>query len=123
MPAEGWFETITKKLHLDKLNISTNRLIEIGMYLGVGFLTGFLLKRCAGYVFVAVLTLVGLFVLHQFGVITITVDPVKMQELFGIKQVVTLDTNVLKSYLELIQLNLALVLSFSIGLLIGLRLG
>lgn len=124
VPAEvGWFNTLIKKLNIDKLNISTNRLIEIGMYLGIGFLTGFLLRRCAGYVFVVVLSIVGLFILHQFEVITITVNPVKMQELFGIQQTVTLDTNVLMIYWEWIKLNMALVLSFSIGLLIGLRLG
>jgi len=119
----GWIDTLFKKLRFDKLNISTNRFIEIGMYLGVGFLAGFLLRRCAGYVFVVVLAFVGLFVLHQFGVITITVDPVKMQELFGIKQTVTIDTNVMIVYWEWVKLNMALVLSFSVGLLIGLKLG
>ena len=124
VPTElGWFDTIVKKLHLDKFNISTNRFIEIGMYLGIGFLTGFLLKRCASYIFVAVLTVVGSFVLHQFGIITITIDPVKMQEFFGIQQTVTVDTNILMIYWEWVKLNAALVLSFSVGLLIGLKLG
>jgi len=119
----GWFDAMVKKLHLDKVNISSNRLIEIGMYLGIGFVTGFLLRRCAAYVFIAILTLVGLFMLHQFGVITVTVDPVKMQELFGIKQTVTLDTNIMMVWWEWIKLNMALVLSFFIGLLIGLKIG
>ena len=119
----GWLDTIIKKLHLDKLNISSNRLIEIGMYLGFGFVTGFLLRRCAGYVFIAVLTLVGLFMLHQFGVITVAVDPVKMQQLFGIKQTVTIDTYIMIVAWEWIKLNMALVFSFVIGLLVGLKLG
>ena len=119
----GWLDTILKKVGLDKFDISSNRIVEIGMYLGIGFLTGFLLKRCASYVFIAILTLVGIIILHQFGVITITVDPVKMQELFGIKQTVTLDANILGVYWEWIKLNMAMVLSFSIGLLIGLKIG
>ena len=124
MPAQvGWLDTLFKKIKLDKFDISTNRLIEVGMYLGAGFVAGFLLKRCATYVFVAVLTLLGLVILHQFGVVTITVDPIKMRELFGIQQTVTLDTNLLMIYWEWVKLNMALVVSFSIGLLAGLRLG
>jgi len=118
-----WFDTLLQKLRLDKLNLSTNRLVEIGIALGAGFLVGFLLKRCASYVFVAILTLVGLFILHQFEIITITINPGKMQELFGIQQTVTLDTNLFMVYWEWIKLNMALVLSFSIGLLIGLKIG
>lgn len=119
----GWLDTIIKKVGLDKFDISGNRIIEIGMYLGIGFLTGFLLKRCASYVFVAILTLVGIIILHQIGVITIMVDPTKMQELFGIKQTVTLDANILGVYWEWIKLNMAMVLSFTFGLLIGLKVG
>lgn len=119
----SWFDVLIKKLHLDKIDVSSNRLIEIGMYLGIGFVIGFLLRRCAGYVFVAVLTLAGFFMLHQFGVINISVDPVKMQELFGIKPTVTIDTSIMMIWWEWIKLNMALVLSLIIGLLIGLKLG
>jgi len=119
----NWLDSFLAKFNLDKLNISSNRIIELGMYVGVGFVTGFLLRRCAGYVFIAILTLVGVFALHQFGVITITIDPVKMQEFFGIKQTVTFDANIMMVYWEWVKLNMALVLSFTIGLFIGLKLG
>jgi len=119
----NWFDKLVKQFNLEKFDISTNRLIEIGIYLGVGFVTGFLLKRCFGYVFIALLTLVGLFILHQFDIITITMNTAKLQELFSIKQAVTVDTNLLVVYWEWIKLNIAIVLSFSIGLIIGLRVG
>jgi len=119
----NWFDKLVKQFNLEKFDISTNRLIEIGIYLGIGFVTGFLLKRCFTYVFIALLTLVGLFVLHQFDIITITMNTAKLQELFSIKQTVTVDTNLLVVYWEWIKLNIAIVLSFSIGLIIGLRVG
>jgi len=119
----NWFDKLVKQFNLEKFDISTNRLIEIGIYLGIGFVTGFLLKRCFGYVFIALLTLVGLFILHQFDIITITMNTAKLQELFSIKQAVTVDTNLLVVYWEWIKLNIAIVLSFSIGLIIGLRVG
>ena len=119
----NWFDKLVKQFNLEKFDMSTNRLIEIGIYLGIGFVTGFLLKRCFGYVFIALLTLVGLFVLHQFDIITITMNTAKLQELFSIKQTVSVDTNLLVVYWEWIKLNIAIVLSFSIGLIIGLRVG
>jgi len=119
----SWFDSLVKQFKLEKFDISTNRLIEIGIYLGIGFVTGFLLKRCFVYVFIALLTLVGLFILHQFDIITITFNTAKLQELFSIKQTVTVDTNLLIVYWEWIKLNIAIVLSFSIGLIIGLRVG
>ena len=120
---EGWFDTILKKLKLDQLNINTDRLMQLGMYFGFGFVAGFLLKRFANYVVVALLTILALVLLHQFGVITITIDPIKMKEVFGIEQTVTIDTNIFAIYWEWIKLNATLVISFVIGAVVGLKLG
>lgn len=111
-------DTLTSKLQL-----STNKLIEMGVYLGIGFLSGFLLKKYSSYVFVFVLFLVGIVVLQHLGVLSVVINWTKVQELFGIQPAVLSDATVFALYWEWIKMNFALVLSFSIGFLIGLRIG
>ena len=40
----NWMTKVKTSLHLDNFQFSTNKLIEIGMYLGFGFLIGYLLN-------------------------------------------------------------------------------
>lgn len=117
----GWFDKVKSSLHLDKYQFSTNKLIEIGMYLGFGFLIGYALKRFSAVVLIIVLTIVALFLLHQFEIINIAVNPEKIREFFGIKQAV--DENLFAVYWAWIKDNIFLVLSFIVGFLIGIRLG
>ncbi len=123
----GWLDRIKETLNLkdimDKFELSKNTLIELGLYCGIGFLSGFLLKKYGSYVFIVVLMIVGLIVLQQFDIVTITVNWNKVQEVFGIQPTTTLDTNVLTVYWEWVKLNFAIVLSFSVGFLIGLKVG
>lgn len=107
---------------MDRLRTSKNKLIEMGIYLGAGFVVGFLLKRYAQYVVVGILCLIGLVVLQQMGVLEIVINWDKVQEVFGI-QVVPNGANVMNVYWEWIKLNFTLVLSFSVGFLLGLKVG
>ena len=49
----GWFDRLKNSLQLDKLaeklNLSKYRLLDMALFLGVGFLIGFLWKRYANY--------------------------------------------------------------------------
>jgi uncharacterized membrane protein (Fun14 family) len=119
--AVSWFEKMKTTLHLDKFQFSTNKLIEIGMYLGFGFLIGYALKRYSTVVLIIVLTVVALFLLHQFEIISIAVNPEKVREFLGIKQAV--DGNLFAAYWDWIKDNFILVMSFIVGFLVGIRLG
>ena len=57
----SWVDKVKTSLHLDKFQFSSNKLIEIGMYLGFGFLIGYVLKRFSAFVLIIVLTLLALF--------------------------------------------------------------
>lgn len=122
----SWLGRIKENLQIntlmDKFHLSPSRLIEMALYLGIGFLSAFLLKKYSSYVFVFILFIVTLILLHQFNIITIVVDWAKIQTLFGIQPATVPDANVVL-YWEWIKMNFALVLSFSIGFLIGLRVG
>ncbi len=115
----SWIAKLKSVLHLD--NFTTNRLIEVGMYLGLGLLIGYALKRFSGAFITIVLTLLGLFLLHQFQIINLSFNVDKLRECFGL--VSTQDSTLLYAYWNWVKAHVILVLSFFIGFLIGIRLG
>lgn len=116
----NWIAKVKSSLHLDNIQFSTNKLIEIGMYLGFGFLIGYVLKRYSSFVLVVVLTILAIFLLHQFQIINLSVNIDKLQEFLGMQQ--SPDLN-LCSYWTWAKENIILLMSFFIGFLIGIRLG
>lgn len=121
----GWFDNVVKKLRLEgvlkKLNLTPNRLAEVVLYLGIGFLSGFLFKKYAKYLFIAILTIVGLVILQQFGFVQIAINWEKVQ---GIQPMqAPLDASIWTVYWEWIKANFAIVLSFSIGFFVGFKVG
>lgn len=108
---------------LEKIKSSKDKLIEMGIYLGIGFLAGFLLKKYSKYVLTLLVFVGALVVLQQFELITIVVHGEKVQELLGIQSTTSMDANILAVYWEWVKLNFAIVLSFSIGFLVGLKVG
>lgn len=114
-----WITKLKSVLHLD--NFTTNRLIEVGMYLGLGFVIGYSLKRFSGAFITIVLTLLGLFLLHQFQIINLSFNVDKLRECFGLAS--TQDSTLLCAYWNWVKAHVILVLSFFIGFLIGIRLG
>ena len=114
-----WFnwEAISKKLHL-----SQNKLIEIALYLGIGFLAGFLLRKYAQFVAFLVLVLVGLILLQQMDLINIVMHWDKIESFFGIQKVAA-STDTFSTILSWIKLNLSIVVSFIVGFLFGIKIG
>ncbi len=58
----GWFDKLKNSLQLDKLaeklNLSKHKFLDVALFFGIGFLSGFLWKRYANY-FIAHLFLLG----------------------------------------------------------------
>lgn len=117
----NWIAKVKSSLHLDNFQFSSNKLIEIGMYLGFGFLIGYVLKRFSSFVLIIVLTLLAIFLLHQFEIINLSLNIDKLREFLGIQQAV--DSNLFCVYWSWAKENVILLLSFFIGFLIGIRLG
>jgi uncharacterized membrane protein (Fun14 family) len=113
---------------MQKFNLNRSRLFELGIFLVAGFLFGFLLKKYSRYVLLAILMVGGLFLLQYFEVLTITINWVKAQELFGIQPMMTPEgaaegVTFLTPYWEWVQANVGLVVSAAIGFLVGIKLG
>ncbi len=122
----GWFDKLKTSLNIDglmeRIRESKGRIFEIVVYLGIGFLVGFLLKKYAQFVIVFIVLIIGLVVLQQLNVINLVVDWVRLQDLFGIQPTVT-GSDTISFYFEWIKVNIWLVLSFAVGFFFGLRVG
>ena len=117
----NWLSKVKSSLHLDNFQFSTGKLIDIGMYLGFGFLIGYVLKRFSSFVLIVVVTLMAIFLLHQFEIINLSLNIDKLREFLGIQQAV--DANLFCVYWAWAKENVILVFSFFIGFLIGIKLG
>lgn len=124
----GMLDNLKEQLNvhaiMDKVRHSKDRLFEVGLYAGIGFVSGFLLKKYSTYAGVCVLVLIGLGVLHHIGVINIMVNWDKVNQFFGIQTAynVTADSIVATTW-EWIKLNMVISISYFVGLLIGLKVG
>lgn len=109
---------------MQKAKLSKDKFLEAGLYAGIGFISGFLLKKYSAYVGVCILALIGLAVLQQLEVINVIVNWDKVNELFGIQaaQDVTADT-VLGMTWEWVKVNMVISVSYVIGFFIGLKAG
>lgn len=126
---QGLLETAAQKTGLtgviQKLNISKAMLIEIGMYLGVGFVVGFLVKRCSKAFLVGVLLILFLWFLNHVGMLSVVINWQRIQELFfGAQWLNVSSQQDLGSVLwAWITTHIAGTISFVIGFLAGIRLG
>ncbi len=107
---------------METISTSKDKIVEMGIYLGIGFLAGFLLKKYSKYIIILLLCVAALVVLQQFEILTVVFNTTKIQEVFGIKTS-TMDADLFSVYWHWIKLNFSIVLSFSIGFLLGLKVG
>jgi uncharacterized membrane protein (Fun14 family) len=111
-PAQIW-ETIKEHQAL---------LIDACIYFGAGFLLGYFLKKYGQYVVAILLVSVGLIVLQQADMVTVSVNWAKIQSYVGIQQVhVPSGSSLLTVYWEWAKLNAVSLSSFGLGCLVGLK--
>ncbi len=128
MPTQGpsFLEKLKEMFTMDyiskTLNISKTMLFEMGIYLIIGFLTGFLAKKFGNYLAVVLLTVAGMVLLQHMGAVTIVVNWDKAQGLLGMQPTAGLDANVFMMFFEWIKLNIMLAISFAIGFVVGWKL-
>lgn len=109
----------------EKLNISRSELFDFGLYLGVGFLVGFLATKYSKILISFVAFALLLFVLQQMNVIMVVINWQRVNELFGIQQSVLPEgnTDMIVFYIDWARTHLGLVISFLVGFIIGIKLG
>ncbi len=124
----GVLDTLKERFDMQgmvqKAKLSKDKIYEAGLYGAIGLICGYLVKRYSAYVVMAVLALLGLWVLQQYGIVQIMVNWDKVYEYFGIQvaQDVTADT-VIGMIWEWVKVNMVISISYLVGFFIGLRLG
>lgn len=104
-----------------KAQESQQPLLTFLLSFGVGFISGFLLKRYAQYVFISALFIISLVVLQQTDFITISWNVAKLEHLFGIKSV-AVTSDLFSVIWTWVRANAGLTICFIIGFIIGLKL-
>ena len=122
----GWVDTMKQELSVDSLagrmHMTREKLIDISLAGGIGFLFGFFLKKYSAFFALLVLVAVAVGFLHQYGVINVAIDWARAQEVLGI-QPIEFNGGIVSFALEWIKANVAISISSGIGFLIGLRIG
>ena len=120
----GWFEKLKHSLSFDaiseKLNLSKQTLFEAALFLGAGFVCGFLWKRYANYFIAFLIFIAALIVLQQLDMLFIKINWVKLQECCGI-QTLPADSDMLTMAWKWVKLNVFAVFSFFIGFCLGVK--
>ena len=109
---------------VQKIKDSRSMIMDIALYGGLGFLSGFLLRKYSAYIAILVLFVVSIILLQQFEVISIVINWTKVNEMFGIQPgAAGVSDTALTVFWEWVKANMAIVVSYIIGFLIGLRMG
>ncbi len=122
----GLVDTVKEKLGVDSISsymrTSRERIIDICLAGGIGFLFGFFLRKYSTYV--ALLILIGIAVsfLNYYGVLNIVIDWSRAQEVLGV-QPIEFNGGILSFIFEWIKANIAISISAAFGFLVGLRVG
>jgi len=107
----------------EKIKESKSIIIDVALFFGLGILVGYFLKKYGQYVVVLLFLIAALIVLQYMNVLQININWVLIQDTLGIAHTnVPAGASLMALYWEWVKINVAIVLSFSIGFLIGLQI-
>lgn len=120
----SWFEKIKQTLNphelVEKFKASKGTILDVIVYLSIGFITSYILRKYGQYVLVFV---IGLFVMQYLNIMSVEVHWHNIQEFFGLQETGVIDGNIFTVFWEWVKLNVVVVLSFCVGFLLGLKIG
>lgn len=117
-------ENIDTQAIAQKLKISQDQLFDIGLFAGIGFLLGFFIKRYATYVIAFGIFVTGLIVLSQFNMLSFHINWGEVYKILHIPAGTAVGVNNIATIVwEWARSNVIAASSFTISLLIGLKIG
>lgn len=120
----GWFDRLKNSLHFEKLaeklNFSKYKLLDMALFLAIGFLIGFLWKRYANYIIAFVLFCTLMIILHHLDLISVQFNWIKLQECCGVEPAHA-DADLLGMLWSWAKMNVLLIFSFIIGICFGAK--
>lgn len=121
----SWIDHLKSTFDFDSFitsfDLSFNGVMRLMVYLSGGFFAGFFFKKTMRYLLLSIIITVGsIYLLNEFNIVAI--DVVKLKAVFGIKESDTFQM-ILNNSFEWIKNNIPIVLSVSIGFIIGYKVG
>lgn len=120
----GWFDRLKNSMQIEnlmgRLNLSKHALLDMALFLGIGFLFGFLWKRFANYIIASLLFIVIVIILHQLEIVNVSINWVKIQECCGIIPARE-DADMLATIWSWSKMNVFIIFSFIIGFCFGAK--
>ena len=105
----------------NELDTSTNKLIEVVSYLGIGFFSGILIKKYFYYLIIIISTILATcYFCDQYNIFLINWD--KLHEITGISSNDTIMT-IFEHFSNIFKNNMACATSLLLGFLIGYKIG
>lgn len=125
--SRGFLENLKDILNpsklIQKIQKNSDMLFHVAIFLGVGFLVGFLLKKYSRYVAALVFIILALIGLDFIGIISISMQWDRLHDVFGIEPLMPIQGNAIVVYTEWLRANFFITASFITGFLFGLRIG
>lgn len=111
------------KYIMGKLHESRAIILDVLLYGGIGFLCGFLLRKYANYIAFLVLIIVGVIAMQQYDIINVVINWTYINDLFGFQHAPAMTSDSFVAFWSWCKANAVIVVSWIIGLLIGLKIG
>lgn len=125
MPQPSLIDSFKNALQPDtlanRLGVDKNTLIDMGIYGAIGFIFGFLLKKYSEYFIAAVLFVVGMIVLQQFGYVSIDLNTAKIHEVMGLQSTALISEGYGSLLLAWMKSHVPAAASLVVGFLVGLK--
>jgi len=107
-----------------RFNLDKEKMINLALYFGAGFIIGFLLKKYSRYVFSFALISLAIAVLIYLDIVTFAVNWSKVYSMIGLQSsTMAPDANLVALFWAWAKLNAGMVFSFILGFLFGLKVG
>ena len=122
----GILDTVKEKVHfsdlVEKINDSRSIIMDMALYGGIGFLSGYLLKKYSNAVIIIILMTTALVVLQQFEFITVIINWPKIHSMLGLQEnaKIIID-NFGLFFVDWVKSNMPIVVVTLIGFLLGIK--
>jgi hypothetical protein len=123
----GFFDMLREKLHIDalieKIKLSKDTIIDVGVYVGIGLLSGFIIKRYSTYFITAAIIFAFLGMFNHFEFISLAINWKAIYAALGIDPIAESGESLIAVFWQWSKDNVLLAVSALIGFLVGLKAG
>jgi len=109
---------------IDKFQLSRTLFFDMALFAGIGFLSGFLIRRFAGYLVAFVLFGIALIILQEMEIIMMHVNTGQLFQILGIPVTNNFSNElIVPLVIEWVKVHMIVTITGVVGFLLGLQAG